>query len=63
MVITRRNDRRLVAGRTGWVRNGDRWTVVKIHGDGAVTIRRAGQFNKATVTLPASYVAEHLDLG
>jgi hypothetical protein len=63
LVITRRNNRRLVAGRTGWVRNGDRWTVVKTHPDGAVTLRRAGQLDQATVILPAAYAAEHLDLG
>jgi conjugative relaxase-like TrwC/TraI family protein len=63
VVITRRNDRRLVAGGTGWVRNGDRWTVVKAHPDGAVTIRRAGMNTGGTVTLPAAYASEHLDLG
>ncbi|MDR2566358.1 MAG: relaxase domain-containing protein [Bifidobacteriaceae bacterium] len=63
VVITRRNDRHLVAGKTGWVRNGDRWTVVKTHSDGAVTLRRAGRLNQATVILPAAYAAEHLDLG
>jgi len=63
LVITRRNDRHLIAGRTGWVRNGDRWMITKIHQDGAVTIRRAGHTRGATVTLPAAYAAEHLDLG
>ncbi|MDR3108057.1 MAG: hypothetical protein LBU05_07715, partial [Bifidobacteriaceae bacterium] len=63
VVITRRNDRRLVAGRTGWVRNGDRWTVVKTHPGGAVTVRRAGRPRGASVTLPAAYVSEYLDLG
>ncbi|MDR2975064.1 MAG: relaxase domain-containing protein [Propionibacteriaceae bacterium] len=63
VVITRRNNRHLVAGKTGWVRNGDRWTIVKTHPDGAVTIRRAGHTRGGQVILPASYVAEHLDLG
>jgi conjugative relaxase-like TrwC/TraI family protein len=63
LVITRLNDRRLVAGRTGWVRNGDRWTVLRTHPDGAVTIRRAGYTRGASVTLPAPYAAESLDLG
>ena len=62
-VITRRNDRRLNAGRTGWVRNGDRWTITHVHDDGAVTIRRAGMTTGGAVTLPAAYAAEHLDLG
>jgi hypothetical protein len=62
-VITRRNDRHLIAGRTGWVRNGDRWTVTRVHTDGSVTIRRAGMTSGGTVTLPAAYAALHLDLG
>jgi hypothetical protein len=45
------------------VRNGDRWTVLKTHPDGAVTIRRAGHSRGASVTLPAPYAAESLDLG
>jgi len=63
VVITRCNDRRLVAGDTGWVRNGDRWTISRVHDDGAVTLRRAGYRFGASVVLPAPYVAEHLDLG
>jgi hypothetical protein len=63
MVITRHNDRRLRAGNSGWVHNGDRWTVTRVHGDGAVTIRRPGYRRGGSVVLPAAYVAEHLDLG
>ncbi|MDR1635491.1 MAG: relaxase domain-containing protein [Bifidobacteriaceae bacterium] len=63
LVITRRNHRRLQAGNTGWVRNGDRWTVLKVHPGGGVTARRAGMSTGGTVTLPAAYTAEHLDLG
>ena len=62
-VITRRNNRHLQAGRTGPVRNGDRWTIIKTHPDGAVTVRRAGHTRGGTVTLPAAYATEHLDLG
>ncbi len=61
-VITRRNDRRLVAGR-GWVRNGDRWTVLDVRTDGAVVARRLGATRGCSVVLPAAYVAEHLELG
>ncbi|WP_417233944.1 MobF family relaxase [Arthrobacter sp.] len=61
-VITRRNDRRLRAGRS-WVRNGDRWTVSDIRDDGSVTLRRAGLRWGGSVVLPAVYAAEHLDLG
>lgn len=62
-VITRRNERTLHAGRTGWVRNGDRWTVKAVHADGAVTLRRSGYRRGATIRLPRAYVSEHLDLG
>jgi hypothetical protein len=63
IVITRLNDRRLRAGKTGWVRNGDRWAVVRVHNDGAVTVRRAGAARAAAVTLPAAYAAENLQPG
>lgn len=62
MVITRRNDRRLRAGR-GWVRNGDRWTVVGACEDGSLALQRAGAKRGATVIVPADYVAEHGELG
>ncbi|WOF24755.1 MobF family relaxase [Microbacterium betulae] len=61
-VITRRNDRRLRAGRS-WVRNGDRWNVTEVRDDGALTLRRAGRTWGASVVVPAKYAAEHLDLG
>lgn len=61
-VITRKNDRRLTAGR-GWVRNGDRWTVLDVRTDGAVVARRLGVTRGSSVVLPAGYVAEHLELG
>ncbi|MDR1189156.1 MAG: relaxase domain-containing protein [Bifidobacteriaceae bacterium] len=63
LVITRRNDRRLVAGKTGWVRNGDRWVVTRVHDDRSVTVRRAGYRAGASVVLPAAYAAADLDLG
>lgn len=61
-VITRRNDRRLRAGRS-WVRNGDRWTVAEVRDDGALTLRRIGRTRGGSVVVPAEYAAEHLDLG
>ncbi|TAM71717.1 MAG: conjugal transfer protein [Microbacteriaceae bacterium] len=61
-VITRRNDRRLRAGRS-WVRNGERWTVTEVRDDGSVTLRRAGRKWGGSVVLPVDYAAEHLDLG
>ncbi|WP_446686071.1 MobF family relaxase [Microbacterium arthrosphaerae] len=62
IVLTRRNDRTLRAGRT-WVRNGDRWSVVALRRDGGMLVRRSGRAWGATVALPAAYVAEHVDLG
>ncbi|WP_218837196.1 MobF family relaxase [Cutibacterium avidum] len=62
VVITRRNDRRLRAGR-GWVRNGDRWTVIDAREDGSLVLQRAGARWGATVIVPADYVAEHVELG
>ncbi len=61
-VITRRNERRLLAGR-GWVRNGDRWNVLDVRSDGSVVARRLGATRGGKVVLPAAYVAEHLELG
>ena len=62
IIITRRNDRRLLAGR-GWVRNGDRWNVVDVRRDGSMLVRRAGSSWGTSVLLPADYVAEHVELG
>ena len=59
-VVTRRNDRRLLVG-PRWVKNGDTFTVTHRHDDGALTVQRPG--GGPTVTLPASYVREHVELG
>lgn len=61
-IITRKNDRRLTAGH-GWVRNGDRWTVLDVRTDGSLLVKRAGAERGSKVVLPAEYVAEHVDLG
>ena len=62
-IITRRNDRRLRTLRGGWVRNGDRWTVTRVHKDGSMQVQRTGIEAGGTLTLPAAYVADHVDLG
>lgn len=62
LIITRQNDRRLALGR-GWVKNGDRWTVTRAHDDGSLTVRRAHSKWRTTITLPAAYVSEHVELG
>jgi DNA primase catalytic core len=61
VIITRLNDRRLRTSSTDWVRNGDRWTVTGIATDGA--LRAIHQSNRHHVILPASYVAESVELG
>lgn len=67
-VLTRANNRHLRTP-AGHVRNGDLWQVTAIADDGALTvtpITRPGSAIPATggeVTLPAAYVAEHVDLG
>ena len=63
LVITRSNDRRLRTLRGGWVRNGDRWRVTHVGKDGSMTVQRVGVALGGSVTLPAAYVAEHVDLG
>jgi len=61
-IITRRNDRRLRTGKS-WVRNGDRWTVIRMRDDGALAARRHGQRWGSAVVLPAAYVHEYIELG
>ena len=60
-IITRRNDRRLTLSATDWVANGDRWTVTSVRTDGALEVRHAQ--SRRRVTLPADYVAQHVQLG
>lgn len=62
-VITRQNDRRLRTLRSGWVRNGDRWTVTDVRDDGSLVVRRQARKRGGAVVLPADYVAEQVDLG
>ena len=58
--MSRRNDRMVSTGR-GWVKNGDRWIVVGLPGDGSLVVRRLN--GSSTVRLSADYVAEHVELG
>ncbi|MPV89301.1 relaxase domain-containing protein, partial [Georgenia ruanii] len=62
-IITRKNDRRLRTLRSGWVRNGDRWCVSAVCGDGSLVVRRLDRKAGGAVVLPAAYVAAHVDLG
>jgi conjugative relaxase-like TrwC/TraI family protein len=58
-VVTRQNERRLTAG-TSFVKNGDRWVVTAAHVDGRISVRRMS--GRGEATLPAAYVAEHVEL-
>jgi len=58
-VVTRRNDRTLRTSQGLMVKNRDHWTITTIHADHSLTVTgRTG-----TIQLPASYVAEHAQLG
>jgi len=61
VVISRRNARALAHGPTGWVTNGDRWTIAAVRPSGAVDVVHTS--TAALVTLPPDYVAAHLALG
>jgi DNA primase catalytic core len=60
-IITRANERRLVISASDWVKNGDRWTVTKVHRGGALDVQHLGTARH--VTLPAAYVAVSAQLG
>ena len=57
-----RNGRR----RDGFVRNGQQWIVEQARADGSLTVRLTGPDGRpgaASVTLPAWYVRDHVELG
>ncbi|SFP63487.1 DNA primase, catalytic core [Geodermatophilus dictyosporus] len=60
-VITRANDRALPITAADWVKNGDRFTVTAVGGDGALAVAHAGTGRR--IILPAAYVREHVQLG
>ncbi|WP_141401504.1 ATP-dependent DNA helicase [Ornithinimicrobium cerasi] len=66
-IVTRRNDRTLRAGDGSWVKNGDRWRLLAVHPDGTISVEREDLAARAggarRLTLPAGYVAEHVQLG
>ncbi|MFF5230266.1 MobF family relaxase [Dactylosporangium sp. NPDC000521] len=60
-IVTRVNDRTMTCNRgKDWVRNGDAWTVTGRSRDGALKVRH--QQHGGTITLPAAYVAAHVEL-
>ncbi|MEP9385523.1 MobF family relaxase [Nocardioides sp. KR10-350] len=60
-IITRENNRLLPITRTDWVKNGDRWQVVKVNDDGSLKVKH-DKLGK-TITLPPEYVADTVQLG
>ncbi|WP_289018710.1 MobF family relaxase [uncultured Ornithinimicrobium sp.] len=65
-IVTRRNDRRLRASDASWVKNGDRWHLLAVHPDGSASVERQAHKPRSKpghLTLPAEYVAEHVQLG
>jgi len=69
-IVTRRNNRRLKAPDGGHVRNGALWDITAVLPGGALLARPAGAArlddvacSGAVVRLPATYVAEHVELG
>lgn len=60
-IITRENNRRLLThGGRDFVKNGDGWTVLARHDDGALTVEHDKHHGR--LTLPAEYVREHVQL-
>jgi conjugative relaxase-like TrwC/TraI family protein len=60
LVLARQNDRDVRIGGREWVKNGDRFTVLAVTGDGGLRVRHTSGRH---LTLPACYVAEHVQLG
>jgi conjugative relaxase-like TrwC/TraI family protein len=60
LVVTRQNDRTLMGGGR-WVRNGDRWIVTALLGDGS--LRVSAVKGQASVVLPAEYAVDNVELG
>jgi AAA domain/TrwC relaxase len=62
-IVTRRIDRTLSTSPSSWVKNGDQWIVAQRFDDGSLAVRRATDTPTGRVlTLPASYVAAHVEL-
>lgn len=59
-IATRRNDPTLATDRGGRVRNRHTWIVSAVGDDGSLT---TASVERGEVTLPASYVADHVELG
>ncbi|OLT43919.1 hypothetical protein BJF86_13240 [Serinicoccus sp. CNJ-927] len=61
LIITRSNDRRLRTSGTDFVKNGDRWHIIRIKRGGDLVVRH--QETRRRIVLPASYVEKDTELG
>jgi len=61
VVISRRNNRRLPVGNLDWVKNGDRWRVTDVLRNGSIQVQSL--HSRYSVSLPAAYVRDWVDLG
>jgi hypothetical protein len=61
-IVTRRIDRTLSTSPSSWVKNGDQWIVVRRFYDGSLAVRRANNPHTGVLTLPAAFVAAHVEL-
>jgi DNA primase catalytic core len=61
LIITRSNDRQLRLTATDWVKNGDRWIVRAISGNGDLDVQHVRNHHR--VRLPAAYVETCAELG
>ncbi|WP_344926844.1 MobF family relaxase [Saccharopolyspora gregorii] len=60
-IVTRHNDRLKTLFRgTDFVKNGDTWTVQRVHDNGSLVLRH--RTTGGSVRLPAEYVREHVEL-
>ena len=62
VLLTRKNDYDLLTSAGDVVRNGQRWRVDTLHGDGSISATRLDD-TQATATIPASYLKESGQLG
>ena len=62
VLLTRKNDYDLLTSAGDVVRNGQRWRVDQLHGDGSISATRLDD-TQATALIPASYLKESGQLG
>ena len=62
VLLTRKNDYDLLTSAGDVVRNGQRWRVDQLHGDGSISATRLDD-TQATAVIPASYLKESGQLG